>query len=297
MRFGCVFPTCEIGTDPVAVRDWAQTAEELGYSHIVTYDHVLGAVHADRDPKLWGPYDETHPFHEPMVLFGYLAGLTSRIEMMTGVLISPQRQGVLVAKQAAELAILSGNRFRLGVGTGWNHVEYDGLGMPFDERGRVLDEQIRVWRALWSGEIVEFEGEYHRIDRANCLPAPSQPVPVWLGGSAPAAIRRAATVGDGFVFGASGERARAAGIDLVERLEANGRRDGFGIDVLVGYGDGPTTWHDVVERWQPLGVDTVSVRTLSASSAMLGETDPGFTTAKQHIDALEAFMTEMGGAA
>ena len=129
MKLGAVFPTPEIGNDPVVIRDWAQAAEQLGYDYVVTYDHVLGAVHADRDPRLMGPYTEEDPFHEPFVLYGYLAGVTTTLEFATGVLILPQRQTVLVAKQAAELDLLSGGRFRLGLGTGWNWVEYESLGM------------------------------------------------------------------------------------------------------------------------------------------------------------------------
>ena len=142
MRFGATFPTTEIGDDPIAVRDFAQAAESLGYSHIVAYDHVLGAVHAGREPKLWGPYTENDPFHEPFVLFGYLAACTTTIEFETAIIILPQRQTVLAAKQAAEVDILSGGRLRLGVGTGWNPVEYEGLDVPWEGRGRRFDDQI-----------------------------------------------------------------------------------------------------------------------------------------------------------
>lgn len=297
MRFGCVLPTVEIGVDPVVIRDFAQTAEGLGYSHIVVYDHVLGAVHDDRDPPLWGPYDETHPFHEPMVLLGYLAATTAHIELATGVLISPQRQSVLVAKQAAELAILSGDRFRLGVGTGWNHVEYGALGMDFDKRGAVLDEQIELWRQLWTGEVITFDGDHHQIDRACCTPAPSKPVPIWLGGGSGAPLRRAARTGDGFVFGASGQRSQDQCRALLDLLDSTGRRDGFGLDALIGFGDGPSVWDPAIEAWRGLGADSLTMRAMSASSALVGETDPGFTTPQQHIDALESFMTHVGGAA
>ncbi len=294
MKFGCVFPTVEIGNDPVAIRDFAQTAEGLGYSHIVAYDHVLGAAHADRDPKLWGPYDETHPFHEPMVLLAYLAGITSTIELMTGVIIAPQRQTALLAKQAAELALLSDNRFRLGVGTGWNHVEYESLGMPFAPRGKMLDEQIVAMRELWSGEVVDYTGDFHRFDRVNSLPIPSQPIPVWLGGGAGPSLRRAAELGDGFVFGSASTRTQDSCKDLLERLDGTGRRDGFGIDALIGFGDGPDTWNAAVDGWSALGADSLSMRAMTASSSLVGETDPGFTTAQQHIDALGTFMKEVG---
>ena len=295
MRFGCVFPTVEIGSDPAVIRDFAQTAEGLGYSHIVVYDHVLGAVHADRTPPLWGPYDETHPFHEPMVLLGYLAAVTSDIDLATGVLIAPQRQGVLVAKQAAELAILSGDRFRLGVGTGWNPVEYEALGMPFAARGRMLDEQIDLWRRLWSGEVISYDGEFHTIDRACCTPAPTRPIPVWLGGGSTASLRRAAAVGDGFVFGSAGSRTQERCRELLDLLDASGRHDGFGLDALIGFGDGPDTWDDAVSAWSELGADSLTMRAMTASSTLVGERDPGFTSPQQHIDALETFITHVRG--
>jgi probable F420-dependent oxidoreductase len=294
VKFGCVFPTVEIGNDPMVIRDFAQTAEGLGYTHIVTYDHVLGAPTQGREPPLVGPYDETHPFHEPMVLFGYLAALTSTIELMTGVLISPQRQSVLVAKQAAEVAILSGDRFRLGVGTGWNFVEYEALGMSFEARGHMLDEQIALWRQLWSGDVINFEGSFHQIDRGNCVPAPAKPIPVWFGGRSAAARRRAVALGDGFVFPTASRAAQESCAMLLEDLEANGRRSGFGIDALIGFGDGPETWHAAIAAWDELGADTLSVRAMSASSKSVGEVDPGFTSPQQHIDALEVFMAEVG---
>ncbi len=295
MQFGCVFPTTEIGNDPLVIRDYAQAAEALGYSHIVAYDHVLGASQADRTPKLWGPYDETHPFHEPMTLLAFLAGVTTTIEFMTGVLIAPQRQTALIAKQAAELAILSGNRFRLGVGTGWNFVEYESLGMPFADRGRMLDEQIDVFRQLWENDLVDYTGDFHRLERVNALPRPSVSVPIWIGGGAAPALRRAAEVGDGFIFGSATKHSIRGCQDLLERLEETGRRDGFGIDALMGFGDGPEAWHTAVNEWSELGADSLSVRAMTASSAMVGEADPGFTSPQQHIDSLETFMNEVRG--
>ncbi|MEM9130908.1 MAG: LLM class F420-dependent oxidoreductase [Actinomycetota bacterium] len=295
MQFGCVFPTTEIGNDPAVIRDFVQTAEGLGYERLVVYDHVLGAEHADREPPLWGPYDETHPFHEPMVLLGYLAAITTRIELVVGVLISPQRQTALVAKQAAELAILSEGRFHLGLGTGWNHVEYDALGMDFAARGRMLDEQIDLCRRLWTGEVLTYEGDFHSIDRAACIPAPPESIPIWLGGGTPKPVRRAAEVGDGFIFASGGSRSQDNCRHLLELLDGNGRRDGFGIDVFVGFGDGPDTWDARIEAWDALGADTMSMRAMSASSALAGENDPGFTAPSQHIAALETFMTHVRG--
>ena len=192
MRLGAVFPTSDIGSDPGAVRDFAQGVEALGLTRLVTYDHVLGAEHADREPKLWGPYTERDAFHEPFVLFGYLAACTRTIELEVGVLVLPQRQTALVAKQAAEVAVLSGGRLRLGIGTGWNWVEYDSLGTEFGTRGARMTEQVEVLRRLWAEPVVTFEGRFHRIERAGILPRPAQTIPIWFGGSAEAQLKRAA---------------------------------------------------------------------------------------------------------
>ena len=192
MKIGAIFPTTEIGTDPVVIRDWAQTAEQLGYDHVVIYDHVLGAEHEGRDPLLTGPYTEADPFHEPFVLLAYLAGFTTKLELVTGILVLPQRQTVLVAKQAAELDLLSGGRLRLGVGTGWNFVEYESLGMTFEDRGQRFDEQIDLLRKLWSQPVLDFDGRYHRIDRAGLLPLPGRKIPIWFGAFTEVALRRAA---------------------------------------------------------------------------------------------------------
>ena len=253
LEIGAVFPTCEIGNDPSAIRDFAQAAEELGYSHLITYDHVLGAEHADREPPLTGPYTEKDPFHEPMVLFGYLAALTRRIRLVTGVLVLPQRQAALVAKQAAELAILSEGRFTLGVGTGWNWVEYEALGVDYESRGRRLDEQVELIRQLLSQPIASYEGRFHSVKRAGLLPLPPTEVPVWFGGFSPVAIRRAARVGDGFLFGSAAPRMQSLCEDLVRRLDENGRRESFEIDVVLHYSEGEEKWRSLAERWSALG--------------------------------------------
>ena len=172
MDLGAVFPTTQIGNDPAVIRDFAQTAEGLGYRRLITYDHVLGAVHADRDPPLPGPYTQDDPFHEPLVLFGFLAACTTVIELEAAVLVLPQRQTALVAKQAAEVDVLSAGRLVLAVGTGWNFVEYESLGMPFAARGRRLDEQVDLLRRLWREPVLDYRGEFHRIDRAGILPRP-----------------------------------------------------------------------------------------------------------------------------
>ena len=198
MRIGVVFPQTEIGSDPGVIREYAQAAEEMGYSHILAYDHVLGANIASR-PGWRGPYTSETQFHEPFVLFGYLAGLTRRIELVTGVIILPQRQTALVAKQAAEIDVLSGGRLRLGVGIGWNAVEYQGLNEDFSNRGVRLEEQIEVLRAIWSGTAITYQGRWHTIDHAGINPLPAQrPIPIWIGATAETALRRAARLADGW---------------------------------------------------------------------------------------------------
>ena len=198
MRLGVVFPQTEIGPDPGAVRAFAQAAEELGYDHLLAYDHVLGADTTNR-PDWPGPYRAEHEFHEIFVLFGYLAAVAPGLELVTGVLVLPQRQTALVAKQAAEIDLLTGGRFRLGVGLGWNFVEFEALGEDFANRGRRSEEQIEVLRRLWTEPVVDFEGSWHRIPAAGINPLPVQrPIPVWIGGSAEAAIRRTARLADGF---------------------------------------------------------------------------------------------------
>jgi probable F420-dependent oxidoreductase len=182
MKLGVIFPQTEIGNDPIAIRDYAQTAEALGYNHVLAYDHVLGA-NPDR-PEGWrGPYTHRTPFHEPFVLFAYLAGLTTQLHFVTGIIILPQRQTALVAKQAAALDVLSGGRLRLGVAIGWNPVEYEALGENFHNRGRRIEEQIQVLRALWQNELVTFDGEWYHIPDAGINPLPIQrPIPIWMGG-------------------------------------------------------------------------------------------------------------------
>src|ERR671915_2234773 len=168
MRFGVVFPQTEIGPDPAVVKDYAQTAESLGYTHLLVYDHVLGADTTIAERSEWrGPYTHQHQFHEPFVLFGYLSGLTQTLELVTGIVILPQRQTALVAKQAAEVDVLTGGRLRLGIGVGWNHVEYEALGQDFHNRGRRCEEQMAVLRALWTEEVVNFQGRWHRITEAG----------------------------------------------------------------------------------------------------------------------------------
>lgn len=277
MRVGAVYPQIETHGDPEALRAIGLAAESLGYDSLLFYDHVVGAEHADREPPLWGPYTEHDSFHDPFVAFAYLAGITSRIELATGVLILPQRQTVLVAQQAADADLLSHGRVRLGVGTGWNWVEYDALGVDFAGRGARLDEQITLLRRLWADPLVTFEGRFHRLERCCINPRPQRPIPIWIGGFSEPAFRRAAAMGDGFTFAGDPTDAMA-GLDRVrEHLATAGRSDvGFGAELILTRA---RTVEQVVEtaaRWQEAGGTAVSVVTMKA----------GFDSAQAHIDHL-----------
>jgi len=264
MKIGLVFPQTEIGADPVVVREFAQSVEAAGFDSLLAYDHVLGATH-DREPKLTGPYDQDSLFHEPMVLFGHLAAVTQSIELVTGVLILPQRQTALVAKQAAEVDLLSGGRLRLGVGVGWNYVEYEALGEDFGNRGRRQEEQVDLLRRLWDEPVLDYRGDYHRVDRAGILPRPGRRIPIWFGGFVPAAYRRAARLGDGFIYGGSAAVAANALEDTLRQIDAAGRaRGGFGAELIMMGGalDDFDHWVEEVRIWQAAGGTHVSLVTM-----------------------------------
>jgi probable F420-dependent oxidoreductase len=294
VKLGAIFPTTEIGSDPAAVRDWAQAAEALGYQHLIVYDHVLGAVHEGRAPKLTGPYTERDAFHEPFVLLAYLAAITERIELTTGVLILPQRQTALVAKQSIELDLLSRGRLRLGVGTGWNHVEYESLGVPYGERGARLDEQVKLLRELWSAPVIDFDGKFHRIDRAGLLPQPARAIPIWFGGFTPVSLRRAARTGDGFLFGTSPSRMIGLLASLREQLTAQGRAgDDFGTEAVVDFSAPRDSWAKEIEQWRAAGGTHVSLRAMDTASELVGAKHVGFRGPRDYISALETFAREV----
>jgi probable F420-dependent oxidoreductase len=294
MRIGAIFPSTEIGSDPAVVRDWAQAAEGLGYHHVVAYDHVLGAVHADREPKLTGPYSELDAFHEPFALFGFLAGVTTRLELATGVLVLPQRQTALVAKQAAEVDLLSRGRLRLGVGSGWNFVEYESLGVPYDRRGSLLDEQVELLRRLWREPVVDFRGRFHRVDRAGILPLPGRDIPLWFGGFTEVALRRAARSGDGFLFGTSPSRMRGLAEALRELLGKQGRDPAdFGMEAVVDASDDPDSWGRELELWRELGGTHLSLRAMDTAAEFVGAKRMGFSGPRDYVAALERFRKEI----
>ena len=287
MRLGVVFPQTEIATDPIAVRDYAQAAESLGYDHLLAFDHVLGA-NADSRPGWSGAYRHTDTFLEPFVLFGHLAAVTERLELVTGVIILPQRQTTLVAKQTATLDVLSGGRLRLGIGVGWNAVEYEALGEDFHDRGRRSEEQIEVLRALWTQELVTYEGRWHKITDAGLNPLPVQrPIPVGFGGRAEPLLRRVARIGDGWfpLF-----RADADGLATVERMrgyarDAGRNPDDIGIESWVSIGDRqPEDWLADAEAWKSAGATHISVNTMRA----------GLSFPDGHIDGIRRFKDTIG---
>jgi probable F420-dependent oxidoreductase len=291
MKIGVVFPTTEIGNDPAVIRDFAQAAEDLGYDSLLTYDHVLGAVHAGRKPALTGPYDENSPFHEPFVLFGYLAAATRRLELATGVIVLSQRQTALVAKQAAEVQILSGGRLRLGVGTGWNYVEYRALDVDYAERGRRIDEQVELLRRLWTERVVDYTGSFHTIERAGLNPLPEQPVPIWFGGWSPPAYRRAVRLGDGFIFGVANKAACEALAQMRAGVSAAGRDpDAFGAETIVDYTAGAERWRQELQAWQSAGGTHFSMRAMDVGAESMGVKPAGLRTPRQRIAALETFI-------
>jgi probable F420-dependent oxidoreductase len=237
VQIGVVYPQNELRGDPSAVRQIGRAVEDLGFDHLLAYDHVLGAVHANRTPQITGPYTERDPFHDPFVMFAYLAGITERIGFATGILILPQRPTALVARQAADVDLLSGGRLRLGVGVGWNHVEYEALGQDFRTRGARQEEQIELLRRLFTEPVVDFSGRFDRVDRAALVPKPARSIPIWLGGSGEVAFDRAARLADGFIFFGGGiDAAVDAWKRLRDRVGGLGRSvEDFGADyVAVG---------------------------------------------------------------
>jgi probable F420-dependent oxidoreductase len=263
MKFGVVFPQTELSQDPEALPSIALTVERLGYDSLLFYDHVVGAEHADREPALPGPYTERDPFHDPFVAMSFVAAITTRIELATGVLILPQRQTVLVAQQAADVDLLSHGRLRLGVGTGWNRVEYQALGQDFASRGRRLNEQVPLLRRLLAEPVVTFDGEFDRVDRACINPRPGRAIPVWFGGFSDAAFRRASRLGDGFSFAGDVDSA-VEGLERVRQLlvEEGRAPEGFGRELILTRARTATDVVDTASKWADVGGTHVSILTM-----------------------------------
>lgn len=285
MKIGIVYPQIELGGDPEAVRRIGLATEELGFNHLLAYDHVVGAEHANRDPKLWGPYTENDPFHDPFVMFGYLAGITQNIELVSGVLILPQRQTVLAAQQAADVDLLSGERLRLGVGIGWNYVEYHALGEDFATRGRRVDEQIGFLRRLWTEPLVTFEGEFDQIERGNINPRPKRQIPIWIGGFSEPAFRRGGALGDGFIFAGKPDDVLGGWERVKHHLAENGRSvDGFGADYVTTSATSVDKVVDTLARWEDAGGTHASVVTMGM----------GLKTTEAHLDFMAEVRNRLG---
>jgi probable F420-dependent oxidoreductase len=267
VQVGVVFPQTEIGADVGGVRAYAQAVQDMGYQHLLAYDHVLGA-----DPSAYpgwsGPYTHKTMFHEPFALFGYIAGVAPRLGLVPGVIILPQRQTALVAKQAAEVDILTEGKFRLGVGIGWNWVEYEGLDKSFKNRARRFEEQIELMRRLWTEPVITFEGKYESVKSAGLNPLPIQrPIPVWIGGSAEPAIKRAAEIADGFFPQRPLEGGWPATLERMRGWrEAAGKSwQGFGLEARLNANSGtPDDWRKTVEEWRAMGASHISVNTMGA---------------------------------
>jgi probable F420-dependent oxidoreductase len=258
MRLSAFFPTRDAGTDPAKIRDWAQAAEDLGYAYIEVPDHVFGATARDG----WTPlYNEKDPFHETFTLLAFLAGATKTIGLSSGILILPQRQTGVVAKQAAEVDILSGGRLRLGVGGGWNHVEYQALGVDWKTRGARQAEQVQVLRRLWSEDLVSFGGKFHDLHEVSIVPPPVQrPIPIWFGGSSDAVVKRAAQLGDGWMpIMAPDDEAKAKLATLHTHLRSFGRDPAaFGLEAWLRMSEpDPKAWSAAAEGWRRLGAQIV----------------------------------------
>jgi probable F420-dependent oxidoreductase len=258
MQLNAMFPTRDIGNDPAKIRDWAQAAEGLGYAYIEVPDHVFGATARDG----WTPlYNEKDPFHETFVTLGFLAAVTQRIRLSSGVLIAPQRQTGLIAKQAAEADLLSGGRLRLGIGVGWNHVEYEALGEDWKTRGARQSEQVEVLRRLWSEDLVTFNGRFHALKEVNIVPPPVQrPIPIWFGGISDAVVVRAARLGDGWMpIIAPDEKAEQKLALLRAEMKKHGRDLAkFGIEGWLRMHEAdPQRWAAAADGWRKLGADMV----------------------------------------
>jgi probable F420-dependent oxidoreductase len=280
MEIGVAYPQIELRGDPAAVGEFGRAVEDLGFDHILSYDHVLGAVHADRTPPLTGPYTERDPFHDPFVMFAYLAGVTERISFTTGILVLPQRQTALVARQATDVDLLSGGRLRLGVGIGWNHVEYEALGQNFHTRGARQEEQIVLLRRLFTDPVVDFSGRFDRIDRASLLPKPTRSIPIWLGGSGEKAFDRASRLADGFIFFGGGvAHAVDSWRQMRKRVGDLGRSaEDFGGDYVALSGADVGELTGEINAWRDAGGTHVTVVTMGL----------GLDSVGRHIDYLSS---------
>jgi probable F420-dependent oxidoreductase len=286
MQIGVVFPQTEIGPDRAIVREYAQVAEGSGLAHLLVYDHVLGASTTNR-PDWRGAYTDKSLFHEVFVLFGYLAAVAPGLELVTGVVILPQRQTALVAKQAAEIDLLTGGNLRLGVGIGWNEVEYIGLNERFNNRGRRFEEQIELLRALWTDEVIDFKGRYHTIPEAGLNPMPVQrPIPVWIGGYADIVMERIGRLADGWFPGSQpGDALEHSRALVVESALAAGRDpSSIGMEGRISLApEAEDEWLQQTEAWRAAGATHLSINTMGRGR-----------TPRQHIETIRRYAEVTG---
>jgi probable F420-dependent oxidoreductase len=287
MTFGVVFPQTDFGGDAAAVRDFAQTIEGLGFKHVVAYDHVVGA-NPDRPGGWKGPYTYMSSFLEPFVLFSFMAATAPKLGFLTGIIILPQRQTALVAKQAATLDVLCNGKLRLGVGIGWNDLEYTALGEDFHTRGKRMDEQIQVLRMLWTKPLVNYSGTYHELPDVGIRPLPiQQPIPIWFGGSTAPALQRIAALGDGWLpnFNTCAQ-ARPVWDELRNLMQAAGRNpELMDIEPRVPLNlGGEDKWLSEVEEWKAAGARRISINTLGM----------GYSHPQEHLDAIQRFAKAAG---
>ncbi len=292
MKLGVTFPQNVIGGDRVLVRDFAQTVEGLGYAHIVAYDHVLG-INPAAYPDWTGPYTSADLFHDPFTLFSYIAGVTDTIGLSPQIVILPQRNAVLVAKQAASLDVLSGGRLRLGIGVGWNKVEYIAMGENFHNRGKRSEEQIAVMRALWADPHVVFEGNNHSIPDAGINPLPEQPLDVWIGGGSARTYDRIGRMGDGWLnIYVAPENAQPA-LDQIHAAAVAAGRDpnAIGLDCWTGIGGTPDEWRAEIELWRSLGATHITLNTVFNRGHINGHAGHD---AQSNLAAIERYIDAVG---
>ena len=281
MDFGISFPQTQIGNDPAIIRNFVETAEGLGFERLTLVDHILGAKEAKDAP--WAVhYTIEYGFHEPLTLFAWIAGFTKSIQLVTANVVLPQRQTELVAKQAAQIDILTGGRMVLGIGVGWSKSEFEALNMNFANRGARIEEQVNLLRRLWTDELVEFEGKWHKISEMGMNPRPiQQPIPIWFGAMEEVAVRRAARIGDGWLMSPRGkpddQMKKLVEAFYEEAVSAGRNVNGLGIDATVFAEDrGPNEWLSEAQAWRDLGATSITFRT----------SESGFTHIDQHINAM-----------
>ena len=282
MRIGAVFPQIEAGTDIGAITDYIQNVESLGFDHILAFDHVLGANASSR-PGWSGAYQHTDSFYEPITFYSYVAAITSRLELATGVIILPQRQTALFAKQTATLDLISGGRLRLGIGTGWNQVEYEALGENFHNRGKRSEEQINLLRKLWSEELITFKGKFHTVTDAGLNPLPpKRSIPIWFGGMADPVLERVAKIGDGWLpLGSPNEKRKNTFDQLKRYLEQNSRSmSDIGIEAMISMKNSATDIKKDISSWVQMGATHISVNTMNCGLEFPGE----------HVKAISDFV-------